>query len=130
MRISTVELMRRIRDKLNEETAGMTHEEYAERSRQAAERSKIRAECEQAELAIETAGMTAEEASAYSHAKSQASWEALVKETEGMTEDEAYAHIIASGEQESAEWWARHQAEGGAGGQARPPAAAPAEFRD
>ena len=122
MRISGVELMRRLRDKLAEETADMTHEEFAERVNAGAERSRTRGECERAELAKETAGMTAEEASAYINARRRASWEALVKETEHMTEDDAYAHIIAKGEKESAEWWARHQAAKGAkGGEAAQP---------
>ena len=133
MRISGVELMRRLRDKLAEETADMTHEEFAEHVNAGAERSKIRGEHLRAELAKETAGMTAEEASAYINARRQASWEALVKKTKHMTEDDAYAYIIAKGEKENADWWARHQtAGGGAGSPARPASAAPApaESRD
>lgn len=126
MRISAVELLKRIRHKLNDEMVGMTPEEQEAHINAGAAWYDAWAEQRRAELAVETAGMTAKEADDYIMAQSRAGWEADVKETEGMTEDEAYEYLIAKTEAENAEWDRQH----GTGGPARPAAAAPAESRD
>lgn len=119
MRISAVELLKRIRHKIDGEMAGMTPEEQEARIRTGAERYDARAKQRRAERAAETAGMTAKEADDYIMTQSRVGWEALVKATESMTKDEAYDYLIAKTEAENAEW-DRQQAERAAGGQARP----------